>query len=310
MTVQEIREFVTGELSSYDLSTKEVEKYVNNIKNLERLIERRNFDKNPLELFIQNLEESIEFFKSQGFDDEKALAYAKITVIDSSRKDYQLRLCLLRVLNLTESIMSEGSYTNRFNIKDVHAKKMYLLSNNIEVKSAAELLIHNSNIKFEKKFPINVNDLLIKYPVTKELEDIWKFIGTMDNDTFQNYFNMTREELSYIYPTTKEEIAALHYIASMTDEELSTKYGMERKQLLQKYPINSDTLRAIQSIHKASSQTVLKAMGMPKQEVLHLRTITTEMIQLANRQMKLQRRGTYSKEELREKLKSMKKGTI
>lgn len=54
--------------------------------------------------------------------------------------------------------------------------------------------------------------------------------------------------------------------------------------------------------------TVEKIFHQPKEEVLHLRTITTEMIQNANRQMKLQR-GTYSKEELLEKLKSMKNGT-
>lgn len=309
MTVQEIREFVTGELSSYDLNTKEVEKYVKYIQQLNKLIERKKLQINSLELFIQHLEESIEFFKLQGFNDETAVTYAKVTVIDATRKNYQLRLCLLRLLNFTENIIYKNSYANYFNIKDVHAKKMYLLTTNIDGKHSIQLLT-GSNIKFEERFHVNISDLLQKYPVTKEIVDIWKFIGTMDNATFQNYFNMTREELSYIYPTTKDEIVALHHIASMTDEELSMKYGMERKQLLQKYPINSDTLRSIQSIHKANDQTVLKAMGMPKQEVLHLRTITTEMIQLANRQMKLQTRGTYSKEELREKLKRMKKGTI
>lgn len=183
---------------------------------------------------------------------------------------------------------------------------MYLVVNKIRNFQTHNMLFHQSNDFFEEKFNVKMETLKL----TQETKDIWMFITQMNDEKFHNFFGMTRDELSYIYPTTKEEIAVIHKIATLSDEEIIETYGILRKELLQKHPLNNDTLKAIKSIHKSSSKVIEKIFDQPKEEVLHLRTITTEMIKIAANGKNIQiKKATYSRDELRERLMNMKKGT-
>ena len=109
-----------------------------------------------------------------------------------------------------------------------------------------------------------------------------------------------------IYPITKDELETIKKIGTSSNEEIINKYGITKEELLRKYPLNRDTLKAIMSINKAKEETVNHLFGKPKQEILKLRTITTDMILLANQKIKLKRKllETETKQQIK------KKGTI
>ena len=310
MTIQEIEEFVQGELSQLDLSTKEKEKYIKFIIKLNNYYQfHKKTDINIKDLFIQKFEDALEFFKLQGFDDDKALELTKIVIVEWDRKNIKEKLSFLRVNNLEENVITRNSLSLRFNLEKSHAKKMYLVDINDKKTQTIHFIIHETDERFDKKFNVNIDQLLKKYPITEETQEVWMMITMMNDKDFQKFFGMTREELSFIYPTTKNEIATINLIANLTDEEIKERYGITRQELLSKHPLNSDTLRALKSLTFSSNKAIENTFNKSRDEILSLRTITTEMIIMAKEKIKL-KKNYYSKEELREKFKTMKKGTI
>jgi len=311
VTIQEIEEFVQGELSYLNLSTKEIEKYIKFILKIDRFLNKYNLDGTEIKnRFIQKLEDCIEFFKIQGFDDETCLEFAKKMVLESDRKDFKEKLSFLRAINLEEIVIMSDSQSLRFNIQKAHAKKMCLVNINDIKNQTRSFIIHETDDKAAKKLGIaNLEMLVQQYPITKDIKEIWMIITSMTNSQFQDYFKLTREQLSYIYPTTKDELATLHFIAQLKDQEIIERYGITREELLNKHPLNNDTLKALKSIKQSNDKAVEKIFKKPKQEVLLLRTITTDMIKIAQQERLSLNRKPYTKEELRQQFKTMKKGT-
>lgn len=308
MYIQEIEEFVQGELSYLNLSTKEKERYIKFIQKIYKYLNRYNLDIEEIKnRFIQKLEDCVEFFKMQGFGDEQSLEFAKRIVLESDRKNYKEKLAFLRVVDFEEDIITNNSLCLRFNLEKAHAKKMHLVKINDQQNQTRYLITREPDEKTEKRLNIpNIETLVKKYPLTKETTDVWMTITAMQDEEFKNYFGMTREQLSYIYPTTKEEIAVIHFIAKLTDEEIIERYGITREQLLQKYPINNDTLKALKSLNISSDRAIINTFNQPREEVLKLRTISIEMIKIAQKnRVKLQGKATN-----KETPKEMKKGTI
>lgn len=309
MTIQEIEEFVQGELSFLDLSTKEQERYIKFIKGLDEHYQNMHKPSmNATNTLLEKLEDCTEFFKIQGFDEKTSTEFAKKIVLESKRKDWKVRLSFLRILNFEDTIITNNYENLRFNLEKAHAKKMYLVALNDQKFQTRNIIINGIEKNFEKRFNIKLAELTNRYPITQETKDVWMFVTQMNDETFKNYFGITRDELSYIYPTTKEEIAVIHKIATLSDEEILETYGITRQELLQKYPLNSDTLKAVKSIYKSSSKAIQKTFDLPKDAVLHLRTITTEMIKAAANEKGIKiRKTSSSKNDTKEK--TIKKGT-
>lgn len=310
MTIEEIKEFVQGELSYLNLSTKEKNTYIQFIKKMDNYYQTHNMENaNTKSVFMNKLEDCIEFFKLQGFDEETSLVFAKKTIPSYDRKSFKNKLAFLRAINLEEGVVMHDSLSLRFNLEKAHARKKYLVDINNKEAQTRNFLIHDGDTRVKKRFNVEMNKLLKEYPLTKETMEVWMIIATMNDQKFEDFFKLTREELSYIYPTTKEELATLHLIATMSNEEIIEKYGITRQELLQKHPLNKDTLNAIRSIHQSSDNAVEKTFHKSKQEILKLRTLTTDMIKVATKENITLKRKTYTKEELLEKFKTMKKGT-
>lgn len=298
MTIQEIEEFVATELSDYNLSTKEKEKLVRYIKNQD---EHYTIYKKPyayaLNIFLERWEDCIELFRVQGFDEKKSVELTKNAVVEYNRKDFREKLAFLRVTNLTESVILRDSLSLRFSLEKSHAKKMFLKTINDPKLHTIHRIIHESDTSFEKRFNLPIKSLLTQFPLTQETIDIWLMISNMNDKAFKNYFGITREELSILYPSTKDELATLHFLSTLSNEEIQKRYGITREELLQKFPLNNDTLKAIRSINSTKPKTVEKLFSQTKEDVLKLRTITTEMIVLANKgQLNSQnqkKKGTY-----------------
>lgn len=308
MSIEEIKEFVQGELTDLNLSTEEQENYINFIKNAQTYYEIHNIKNIDMrDRFIQKLEDCIEFFKIQGFDDSTSLQFAKVAILDSNRKNLKEKLSFLRIINLEESVIMSNSLSLRFNIEKAHAKKMHLVAINNKEAQTRNFLLHDGDDRVKKRLNVEMTQLIKKYPLTKETRNIWAMISTMNNQQFTKFFNMTREELSYIYPTTREEIATLHFIATMKDEEIKSKYGITRQEILQKYPLNNDTLKALRSINQSTDKAIQNTLDKTREEVLKLRTITTEMIRIAKKERISLKQNNHLKKETNNK--TLKKGT-
>lgn len=108
MTIQEIEEFVQGELSYLNLSTSQQRKYVNFVKKYDNYYQFHNLPNNPQNTLLEKLEECIEFFMMQGFDDKVSLEYAKNILPEFDCKDLKEKISFLRILNLEERIVGNA----------------------------------------------------------------------------------------------------------------------------------------------------------------------------------------------------------
>lgn len=282
MNIEEIEEFIQGELSYLDLSTKQKEDYVKFIKKInEYYIKYNKTDIDIKNLINERIEDYIDFFKTQGFDDKTSIKLVKNTILASDRNNLKEKLAFLRILNYEEKIILEDPQRLRFKLDYAHARKMHLKTTNDTKHETNYTIIRESIGNFEKRLKLNMAELTHKYPVTNELKKIWLMLGTMDDKKLKDTFNLTFEQLSQIYPTTIDEVATLKKLASMSDEEIIEKYGINREKLLQKYPINSDLLKALISIKQSSDKAIENTFYISREELLEFRTITTEMIKKA-----------------------------
>lgn len=299
MNIQEIEGFVQGELSYLDLSTKQKEDYVKFIKKLNEYYTAYNrTDVDVKNIIIERIEEYIDFFKSQGFDDKTATKLVKNTILASDRSKLKEKLAFLRILNYEEKIILEDPYRLRFNLDYAHARKMYFTSIGDNIHQTNYTIVRESVGNFEKRLKLNIAELTHKYPVTNELKEIWLMLGTMNNKKLKEAFNITIEQLSQLYPSTIDEVATLKKLASMSDEEITDKYGIAREKLLQKYPVNSDLLKALVSIKQSTDKAIENTFNIKREELLQFRTITTEMIIKANNEKKAIQKREYLKQKL------------
>lgn len=310
MTKQEIEEFVQGELTYLNLTSGEQKRIIRFITELDYHYKVHKMEYiDTTSAFLNKLEDCLEFFKMQGFDDEKAMELAKKSVISYGYKDFKEKLAFLRVNNMEETVIMNDTLSLRFNLKKAHALKKHLVVQNDRTAQTKTAIIHGRDETIKKRFNIEIDELLEKYPLSKETMEVWMIIATMKDNEFEEYFRISREQLSYIYPTTKEELLTLNFIAKLTDEEIIEKYGISREDLLNKHPLNNDTLKALKSLRQASDKAIRNTFNQSREEVLTLRTITTSMIRTAQKQKISLKRTPYTKDELREKFKEMKKGT-
>lgn len=311
MTIEKIEEFVQTDLSYLELSDREKERILKYIENLDShyKIHRKDHLKASDE-FLKKLEDCADFFKKQGFDEETSLKFAGKAVIFCNNQNFKSKLVFLKLLNFEEKLLMKDAFCLRFNLEKAHAKKMYLVETNNKDKQTESFLLQASDKRVKSGINIEIKELLAKYHLSQETKEVWMIIGMMNDQKFKEYFNLTREQLSYIYPTTKEELATLHKIANMKDEDIIEDYGLTREELLEKHPLNTDTLNALRSIRKSSDKAIQNTFNKTREELINLRTITTDMIRIAQKERLMLKGTVLTKEELREQLKTMKKGTI
>lgn len=299
MSIEEIEEFIQGELSYLDLSTKEKEDYVKFLKKLNQHYTAYNrTDVDVKNIIIKRIEEYTDFFKSQGFDDKTSIKLVKNTILASDRSKLKEKLAFLRIINCEEKIIMEDPYRLRFNLDYAHARKMHLKITNDTKNETNYTIVRESIGNFEKRFKLNTFELTHRYPVTNELKEIWLMLGTMNDKKLKKDFNITVEQLNQLYPSTIDEVATLKKLASMTDEEITNKYGLTRQKLLEKYPVNSDLLKALVSINQSTDKSIENTFYMTKEELLQERTITTEMIKKAMEERKKLKKREYLKQKI------------
>lgn len=312
-TYEEIKDYIKNNYYYLNLTDNELESYIKYIQKLEWYIEHHknsNID-DTFEYFQKRFEELYSLFKEEGYGDETSLILTKKTITNSERKNLMVNLNFIRAINLEENAIKSGTIFMRRHLDISHARKSYLV--NIDNKDSQTLntIIRITNDKFDKTFNVNTEDLLEQFPITEELKQVWKYQADFTDTKLKEEFGLTREELAAIYPTTIDELETIRTIGKLSNNEIKNKYGISKEELLKKHPLNRDTLKALITINKSKDSTVEKIFNQPKDQVLKLRTITTEMIILANKQFKLNH-STYTKEELKERLKKslMKKRTI
>ena len=183
MKYEEIEEFIQGELTLFDLSTKEKEQYEKYIK---KLIDHYNaYNKTNIDiknLVIEKIEEYIEFFKLQGFDDKMSIKLTKNAIPSSDRSNLKEKLALLKVLNYEEKLVLEHPYKLRFNLNYAHARKMHFKNIEDTKHETNYTIVCESKAGFERRFQLRIDDLTDKYKVTNELKEIWLMLGTMDDE--------------------------------------------------------------------------------------------------------------------------------
>lgn len=307
-TYEEIKTYINDNFDNFNLTAKEEERYIKFIGKMDNYINSHpnKFVSDTFNLFENRIEELYAFFKKEGYSEEKSIFLTKKAGLLSDRKDIYTNLNFIRAINMEEKILSEDLIFFRRRVDEAHARKAYLVSINDKDKQTMYNIIKITTENFEKKFNVNMAQLLKQYPMTDELKSIWAYQANLSDEKLKQEFGLSREQLAKIYPITKDELETIKKIGTSSNEEIFNKYGITKEELLRKYPLNRDTLKAIMSINKAKEETVDHLFGKPKQEVLKLRTITTEMILLANQKIKLKRKllETETKQQIK------KKGTI
>lgn len=152
ITTQEIKEFVQGELSYLELSTEQQQKYINYIKDFDYYLKKnRKNEISAQNILLQRLEESIEFFRLQGFDEKSATELAKNVVTSTKRKDWKIRFAFLRMINFEEKVITSSHQSQRFSLEKSHARKMHLVSINDRKNQNINTIINDTRGSFEKK---------------------------------------------------------------------------------------------------------------------------------------------------------------
>lgn len=310
-TYEEIKEHIKNNYSYLELTDKEIESYIKFIRRLEWYIENHNNSDtdNAFEYFQRKFEELYSFFKEEGYPEKTCLILTKKTVTSSDLTSLITILNFSRAINLEERAIKSSALFVRKKVNEFHAKKAYLVSIGDNKNQTLATIVRTTSQKFEQKFNVNMDKLLQQFPITDELKMVWAYQAELTDEKLIKEYGIDRKKLAEIYPTTVDELETVCSICKLTDEEVETKYGISKEELLKKHPINRDTLKALAAINKTSNDTVSKLFGQPKSEVLRFRTITTEMILLANEKIKLKRKY-YTKEELKEKLMSKKRGNV
>lgn len=281
MYENEINEFVQGELSFLDLSTKEQQVFKDALSKRIKNKIRRNKDfslNTEFEFFLQDLEDTLEYFKVLGYDDETSLEFTKNIVNQSTRKKFKNTLDFYKNANILENELRINKYEMRLNLELAHAKKKYLTEINDREHQTRHYILHVSNETFEKNHGISTDELLKKYPVTDETYDVWKFIATQSDEKIKEYFGMSREELSFIYPTTKEEVAIIHKLSTMSDDEIINIYNVCKNYIYSRKPLSRNTLIVLKTIAQSSEKAVYKYFKKPKAQVTLDKTLTLEKL--------------------------------
>lgn len=314
LSADEVRQYIISEYEYLNLTESQIQQYVKFILKIDKFrkynVKLKNIG-SALAFFEEKFNLIYDMFLSEGYNRETSLELTKRAILYSDRKKFLVILNLLRMLALEEQTIINGYILHMRFPENTHAKKCFFMEINHHDtdNKIFKDLFKISDKAFEDKFNTNVAQLLKKYPLSEETKEVWRILANLTDEKLYEEYHLTRQEMAEIYPTTKEELKILKLLSNLSDKEIIAKYGITRAELLRKYPLNSDTLRAIISINKTDDDTVAKLFDQPKSEVLKLRTITTEMILLANEKIKLKRKY-YSKEELKEKLMNKKRGTI
>jgi len=308
---EKIIDYVNTDLEYLNLTDTETKRYIQCIKNLTHHLnyKQNTEDCNFSSYFEEKFEEVYTRFILEGHDQPRSLELAKKAVLFANRKEYKIYLDFLRNIDLEEDVLMNNVLYFRRRIENSHARKKYLVKINDTENQNMYNLIKSSDNAFEKKFSVNLPKLINEYQLTTEVIQVWAYLASLDDNKLEQELKITREQLSMIYPTTIEEVSTLKTIADMKEEEITEKYGITRKELLQKYPLNNDTLKALKSIKLSSDKAIESTFHKSRQEIIHLRTITTDMIRIAQKEKMALKRKVYTKEELVEKFKTMKKGT-
>lgn len=314
LSVDEVRQYIISEYEYLNLTESQIQQYVKFILKIDKFrkynVKLKNIG-SAFAFFEEKFNLIYDMFLSEGYNRETSLELTKRAILYSDRKEIFVNLNLLRMLALEEQTIINNYILHMRFPENTHAKKCFFMEINHHDtdKKIMKDLFKISDKDFEDKFNTNVAQLLKKYPLTEETKEVWIILASLTNEKLYEEYHLTREEMAEIYPTTKEELKILKLLTNLSDKEIIDKYGITRVELLRKHPLNSDTLKALAAINKTSDDTVSKLFNQPKSEVLKLRNITTEMILLANEKIKLKRKY-YSKEELKEKLMSKKRGVI
>lgn len=291
-TIEEIENFIDVYFGNLNLSTKEKERYKKFIQSNDNYT-RRKMD--SFEYIENNLQDLINFFENHGYNNEESKKLASKTVLYCNRKKLVSTLNFLIASNLIEDAIIKNEMLFFSDVSHMHAKKMYLINHEYNDKENVRTIIKMPIKKFMKKYNIKY-DILIKYPITKELEQIWSYQSKKSNEEIKKEFNLTREEISDIYPTNIDELSTIKAIGNMKEEEIINKYGVTKQELLQKHPLNNDTLKALKSINQSNDKAIQNTFNKTKQEVLQLRTITTEMIIIAQKERLTLKRNNQIRE--------------
>lgn len=309
-TEEEIKEFINVEYSALNLTEREFHRYVNFVKKINTYTENNRYRKmnDAIDYFRSNFEELYVRFIEEGYTPEASIELTRKAVLMSDRKELILFINFARAINIEEKAINAELLLFRKAIEQAHARKKYLTSINDYNHQTPNTLLKMTDNAFEKRFGVSMPLIIKKYPITDELIQVWTYQANLTDDNLNKEFNLTREEIARIYPTSINELATIKKLGNLTNEEIQKKYGISKDDLLTKHPLNTDTLRAIMSINISSERAIINTFGKTKEEVLKLKTITTDMIRIAkNNKVNLKH---YTSEEIKEKLKSMKKGTV
>ncbi|MBE6146809.1 MAG: hypothetical protein E7168_00580 [Firmicutes bacterium] len=309
-TKEEILDFINHEYDFLELTENDKKRYLQFIEKTHRYITMQKHvkDADQFEYFNRKFNEVYETFLQLGRTSEQSLNYAKKLVLCSDRKDLIHKINFSIVTNFEEQAIMQELFFFKRSLENAHARKMHLIK--LGDRDAQKTLqnLKSSDKVFEKKFQVSISKLQEKYPITDELLLVWGYQARLTDEQLKEQFGITREEMSYIYPTTKEELEVVKTIGKMDNKKAIALFGLPKEEILKKYPLTKDTLIALKTIAKASDTSVQSTMGDTKENILKLRTITTEMIRIARDKKRIELKK-YTRQELSESFKTLKKGT-
>lgn len=217
--------------------------------------------------FAARYEMVYDFLQSEGYSEEQSI-YGLRSLAVYYRKSLLKNLPVYEALGVKNDILIFHPDKLRMNIRELHARKLYLLNEGYPVEKNS--LLNSNYSSFQKKYqaPMTKEQLMKQYPLTDEARKVCVYLRAKKEKEVEATFHLTKEQIRNCYPTTLDELKSIQRIGWYDKEALEERYGLTQEEILEKYPVNSNTLKSLRFIRCLSEEEVMTYFGKTKEEVL------------------------------------------
>lgn len=228
---------------------------------------KRNYYEYTAENFLSWYESLYNFLENQGYSEEQIIHGMKTLPI-AYRQSVPQNLPVFDALGIKDDILIDQPQLIRNNINELHARKMYILDNDLTI--AKSTFLKGGYIGFKKltKTTLSKAEMLEKYPLTDDIRKVFNYLYTKTDKEIEGMFNLTRQEVLKCYPTTLDELKSIQRVGYYDDKAFKERYGITKQEMLEKYPLNRKTLSSVRFINLLPAEKVIELFGKTKEELL------------------------------------------
>lgn len=231
-----------------------------------------------INMFLDLYESLYDFLVCEGYVEEQIVESLKILPTLYRRSTFDKNIPLYEALGVKDDVLIHHPDKLRINVEQLHARKMCMLSLGKDVDNSCLLEHRYANFQRRCNVTLSKEELMEKYPLTKEARQVFAYLRHKNDDEIQQIFHLSRKQVLQCYPTTLDELKGIQRVGCYDEEKFFERYGITRAQALTKYPLNSETLRSLLFIRSIPSEASCVVFGKDKEELLQQKNISVREI--------------------------------